>query len=108
MASKVNIEIEQGASFNLSIDLKNSNNDPMVVTGFTSYGQIRKHPQSNIYYSFTTALANGELSLYMSANTTANISQGLYLYDVFLVKSNTETVRIVAGMAVVSPSVSRP
>ena len=42
----------------------------------------------------------------MSDATTATISEGRYVYDVYITSSNGSKSRVIAGMLFVSPGVS--
>ena len=107
MAKKVNIEIEQGATFELILDLQPNTTSNVSFSGYTSRGQIRKHPKSNTYYSFDTSISNSYITLTMSSNVTSNISGGLYLYDVELINSDGKVTRKFSGLATVSSEITK-
>lgn len=105
-ATKMNIEIEQGATFSQTIDLLNTDGTNFIVTGWTGSGQIRKHYAANTAYSFMVALANGAATISMSANVTDTLAGGLYVYDVEIENSGVVR-RIASGMATVLSGVTR-
>lgn len=104
---KINLVIDQGATFNTQIDLTNDAGDPLNVTGYTANGQIRKHYDSNTAVILTTNLANGSLSLSLSANQTANMSYGRYVYDVKIINDSNTVTRLIEGLVTVTPGVTR-
>jgi hypothetical protein len=101
-----NIEIEMGATFTLTVALNDANNNPLNVSSYTSQAAMRQDYQSTNSYSFVTSLANGALTLSMTANTTANIPPGRYVYDAYMINSNGYVARVVEGLVDVSPEVT--
>jgi len=108
MSQKLNIEIEQGATFTKTITILDSDGSEFEVSGWTGTGQVRKHWTSNTAYDFDITLSDGELYFTMNATTTANISHGLYVYDIQITNNVDGTVkRVLSGMVTVSPEVTR-
>jgi hypothetical protein len=107
MATKANITIDQGASFNTIISLTDDAGNALNLTGYTGESQIRKWYTSNNYTNFTLALANGQVQISLDANTTAAISSGRYVYDVILTDSTNTVTRVVEGIVTVTPRVSQ-
>lgn len=105
MSTKVNIEIEQGATFVHDVEIKNTDNTAFDVTGYTGTGTLKKHYLSNTSYTFGVSLSNGECVFSMSAANTSALEEGLYVYDVIITSGNT-VYRVVSGMATVTPGVS--
>ena len=95
MAIKANIIIDQGSTFSTSVNLADDNDNPLDLTTFTAAAQLRKHYTSSNSVSFvvTTGGNTGILTLAMSANTTANIASGRYMYDVELTDSSSNISR---------------
>lgn len=112
MTARVNLIIDQGATFYQEVQLTDQNGDPLVVTYangdpiFTSAGQVRKSYQASNAVNFDTALSNGMLILSMTSNTTGNIVSGRYVYDIELT-SATAVYRIVEGVATVKPEATK-
>lgn len=112
MTARVHLLIDQGATFYQEVQLFDRNNDPLVVTYangdpiYTSASQLRKSYQASNSVSFDTALSNGMLTLSMTADITANIIGGRYVYDAELTAGNTVT-RIIEGIVTVRPEVTR-
>ena len=109
MAIKANIIIDQGATYSTSLDLTDDNGNPLDLTLFTAAAQMRKHYTSSNAVNFvvTTGGATGVLTLALSANTTANIASGRYLYDVELTDSDFNVSRIVEGIVTINPNITR-
>lgn len=109
MGSKVNLVIDQGTSFETTVTLKDDSDDLLNLTGYAAAGQVRKHFTSSNSTSFSITLggANGTMTLALSANSTANIVAGRYVYDVELTDTNSKISRIMEGIVTVTPQVTR-
>lgn len=110
MAIKANLIIDQGTSFVSTLTLTNSDDVPLNLNLYTFSGQIRKHYTSSNSTSFTiTGDGNtGILTLSLSANSTANLVAGRYVYDVEISEiSSNNITRVVEGIVTVTPNVTR-
>lgn len=109
MAIKANIIVDQGSTFNTTIDLTDENDQALDLSGYTGLAQMRKHYTSSNAVSFIVSIipASGTVNLSLSANTTATITPGRYVYDVELMDSTGIISRIVEGIVTVTPNVTR-
>ena len=108
MAAKVNIVIDQGATFNTTYTIHDSIDEPIDFTGFTANSQIRKTYSSSNSYTFDVSLSNsGLVTLFMNAATTNSIVAGRYVYDVEVESLSGIRSRIVEGIVTVTPQVTR-
>lgn len=108
MAAKVNILIDQGATFTTSYTILDDSDQPVDFTTYTGQSQMRKTYTSSNSHAFTVGLhSNGQIDLAMTANTTASIVAGRYLYDVEVVASSGIVSRLVEGIATITPNITR-
>ena len=109
MGTKVNLVVDQGATFETVLTLTQDNGDLIDLTGYTGSAQLKKHYTSSNGTSFSVALggANGTVTLGMSANATANVVSGRYVYDVELTDSGGVITRLIEGIVTVTPQVTR-
>lgn len=110
MAIKANLIVDQGSSFVTTLALTDSNDNPINLNLYTFSGQIRKHYTSSNSTSFTiTGNGNtGVLTLSLSANSTANLVAGRYLYDIEITETSSSNItRVVEGIVTVTPNVTR-
>lgn len=107
MATRANITIDQGATFNTSISLTDDNGDPLDLTGYTCQGQIRTTYSSINAISFTTNLSNGSVSLFLDSNTTSSMYNSRYVYDVILTDIHNNITRVVEGIVYINPGVTK-
>jgi len=109
MATKANLLIDQGATYSTSIDILDENGVAIDLTNYTGAAQMRKHYTSSNSIAFSVGLggADGTLTLSMSANVTANITSGRYVYDVELTSNTGVVSRVLEGIVTVTPNVTR-
>jgi hypothetical protein len=112
MASYVELILDQGTTFNniinLSDDITNSN---INISGYTVRSQMRRsyysaNATANITCTITNA-AQGEITMNMSAGTTANIKAGRYLFDLETVDGLGTVSRVLEGIITVTPGITR-
>lgn len=112
MAAYVELYMDQGTTFNSVINLTNDlTNANINVFGYSVTSQMRRsyysaNATANLTCTITNA-QNGEITLSLNANTTANIKSGRYLFDVKLVDNVGVTSRVLEGIITVTPRVTR-
>lgn len=111
MAEYIELTINQGATFKKSRTLKNADQTPIDLTGYTFVSQIRKsfysmNPTANITVT-TTDTANGIIELSMVAADTANVKAGRYVYDLKMTTDAGIVIREMEGVVTVTPQVSK-
>lgn len=107
MATKVNLLIDQGASFSTSINLTNTEGDALDLTNYSGAAQLRKNYTSSNATSFNVSLSTGVVSLSMNSTSTSVLEPGRYVYDVILTDSSNTVSRIAEGIITVTPNVTR-
>lgn len=110
MAIKANLIIDQGTTFDTTINVSDEDGNPIDLTGYTGASQMRKHYSSISSYAFTVNVneIDGTVTLTMNAATTNTIPYGRYVYDCELTKASTGTViRLIEGIVTISPQVTR-
>lgn len=94
MAAILNLQIQQGTSFETEVTIEESSGVPLDLSGFTLRSEMRKHYTSAnttaTFVASTLAPVAGKLTLGLTAATTAAIKAGRYLYDVEIVSAGTE------------------
>lgn len=111
MASgKLDITVEQGATFSRTITIKDASNTAVNISSDTFAGQIRKRHQSSTKeadFDFTiTDGANGEVTATISNTDTSSMDPGDFVYDIEWTSGSTVT-RLLEGTATVTPEVTR-
>lgn len=109
MSTKANLVIDQGATFAADLYLSDEDGTKLVLNGYQANSQMRKwYTSTNPTATFTTFIniSSSFITLSLTANQTANIASGRYVYDVELNDGGT-TSRIVEGIITVTPQVTR-
>lgn len=107
MAQKTNITIDQGTTFTYNFTVSDTNGDPVDLSGYTANSQMRKSYSSSNATTFTCATSTGQVTISLTANQTANVVAGRYVYDVELTAANGAVTRHVEGIVTVTPQVTR-
>lgn len=122
-AAKLNITIEQGATFFRTVTVKDSAGDPIDITGWTLRGQVRESQSADTpLASFVCAILDqitntGEATFSLSATVTAampeatyikpSLKNSLYLYDLEVEKPGGEVIRLLQGVVTFVPEVTK-
>lgn len=118
VAGTYNITCNQGATFSRTITWTDSARDPYNISTYTARMHVRETVNAaSTIVELTTAngritlganvATQGQVSLLIAANTTANLTPGLYVYDLELVSSTGIVDRILEGNFKVSAEVTR-
>lgn len=106
-----NLVVNCGSDFGQTFTLEDTQSNSVYnLTGYTVTAQMRKHAGSSTAIDFATVVVlpetNGEIILSLSAETTASIKPGRYVYDVVIGRNSAKT-RVVEGMVLVREGVTR-
>jgi len=110
VAAYSEIVVEQGATFSTTINVEDSQGSAVNLSGYTAESQIRKSYYSSTANNFTatvTGIANGEITLSMTAANTANLTPGRALYDLLITSPAGVKTRVIEGIVTITPSVTR-
>ena len=109
-ARNVNLVLEQGVDFQAVFTIRNNNNSPLNLTGYTGISSIRKSPTSSTAYPLTLSfpdLLNGKVAVSMGHTATGTMEGGRYVYDVELIDGAGRISRIIEGTVTITPNVTR-
>lgn len=109
--SYAELTVDQGSTFESTIDLVTDDGAVINVAGYVFTGQIRKsyystNPTANLTLAIVDA-ANGNVKVSISAANTANIKAGRYLYDIKMTDTSNTITRLVEGVITITPQVTR-
>lgn len=112
MAAYTELIVDQGATFNnvinLADDITNAN---INISGYIVRSQMRRsYYSANATANITCTITNagqGEITMNMNANTTANIKAGRYLFDLETVDTFGTVSRVLEGIVTVTPGITR-
>ena len=105
----VNIQIEQGANFSSTFDVKRDDYLPLDLTGFSFVAKMRKHAAAAGSIGFAVTYGSeptaGRVTLSMTNAQTGIITAGRYEYDVMISNNNTGVkTKIFTGQIMVNPT----
>ena len=109
MAQVQNIYIDQGTTFALTVGVADQLGNPKDLTEYTAAAQMRKSYYTSAATSFTaeiTGPTDGEVTISLTATQTSMLKAGRYVYDIEITSSE-EVVRVLEGIVVVNPEVTR-
>jgi hypothetical protein len=103
MSSQLNIYIDQGTDFRLTVELFDDDDLDLPISNYSFYGDIRK-----LYSSKRAAEFEFEknITLVIDADITAQLKPGKYQYDVIMKKPTGELSKIVDGLATVISTIT--
>lgn len=114
MSKRYDITIEQGATFELSVEWKDSAGAAVNLTGYTAAMQVRRTYGGPTILSLATGgsgitidAALGKLSIAIARSTTQALAAPLQgVYDLEVTNGGT-TYRLLEGSVLVTPEVTR-
>jgi len=109
-AGTYNFVLDQGATFTRQLTVK-ENGSAMNLTGYSVASKMRStHDTSTVAGTFTCTISNasgGIITISMTSSTTANIEEGMYVYDLEITSSGGTVTRLMEGNITVNPEVTR-
>jgi hypothetical protein len=110
-AAYTELYLEQGTTFTTNITLDDVYGDAYNLSTLVAKSQIKKsYYSANVTAEFTTSIPNantGVIVMTLDAETTANIAAGRYVYDVSIKDTANTVTRVLEGVMIVSPQVTR-
>ena len=110
MATISNIYIDQGSGFSNTITVTGADGNVLDLTGYSAAAQMRKSYGSSTAYTFTTSIpspAEGKVRIAFTSTDTDAIPGGRYLYDVEITSSGGSKTRVIEGIVVVTPQITK-
>jgi hypothetical protein len=110
VAAYSELNIEQYATFSTTVNVEDTVGTAINLSGFSAASQIRKSYYSSVAGAFeatVTGIANGEITLSMTAANTSILSPGRYLYDLVITDSSGVKTRVVEGIVNVLAGVTQ-
>jgi hypothetical protein len=109
-----NFTMDQGSNWNLNVIYKDSNGNPINLTGYTAAMQLRQNYNSDAAEltlntsngGITITGAQGKLFLSATAAQTGALDAGFYVYDLEITSGGVVT-RIIQGQVTVAGEVTR-
>jgi len=110
MANVTNLFIDQGSNTTVTIYVTDNTGTARNLSGYSARSQLRRSYTSTSNTSFTVSISNpadGEITINLTADQTANLKYGRYVYDVELISNSYSVERIIEGIITVYPEVTK-
>lgn len=114
MATSYNISTYQGDFLQATLSLKDTNNNPISLTGYDVRGQVRtSYGSTGVLLNLNPTITNsasGLVSIAIPSETTENIPVGIFVYDIERFPSGIETgnsIKLMVGKFIVLPESTR-
>ena len=107
---QVNIMMECGADFTMSIIIRDDSDSLVDLTGYTVEAQLREFPEAEDYLQFTATHNNsgGKITITMAHEDTASIAYTSGVYDVYITDPYNVREKVIEGNVTVAPAVTKP
>ena len=112
MAAIANLTLDQGATFNSDVTVKDANGNAFNLTGYTASAKMAKGYSSTRTRTTITCTVAGDattgvVTMSLTADQTAALEEGRYLYDLEILQTSSSTItRVIEGIITVRPQVS--
>lgn len=114
MAVQKNFEVDQNTTFTFVIQYKDSNGDPIDLTGASAKMQVRDTKGgTKLAFTLTSPASgitidptNGKLTIRMTPTQTNKLFYPKSSYDIMLTDSNAVKIKLVEGFLTLSRSVT--
>lgn len=113
-AARHRLKCEQGATFRLVGTYRGSDGEPVDLTGCTARMQVRRRAGAEPVLldlssgdGITLGGIAGTVAIVIDADTTADLPDGRFAYDLEIESDGGEVTRLLEGDFVVDPEVTR-
>jgi hypothetical protein len=105
------ITIYAGVDFTTTFTFTNESNTPIDISGNIVCAELRKFETETSFVSFDVDYSNainGQIRLSLKNSSTLNLEPGRYYYDILLLETTGNVLKVVNGYAIVSKSITPP
>ena len=106
MSSQLNIYVDQGADFRLTVELFDDNDLDLPIANYSFFGDLRKLYSTKRAAEFEFEKSDNDITLILDSDTTSQLTPGKYQYDVLMKKPTGELSKIVEGLAFVVSTIT--
>lgn len=110
MAAISNLYIDAGSTFNAIVTVRGTDGNVLNLTGFTVASQIKKSYGSLVAYNFSASIydgPSGKVRIVLSSTLSSTIKPGRYLYDIEVTAPSLEKLRVVEGLVIITPEITK-
>lgn len=109
MATRVNIYIDQGTDFGVSISVNEADGTPLFDSNVEFFSSTRKVFSVTKQFDFlvSSGEAPGSISIELPAEVSANIDPGKYEYDILMRTEDNNIFKVLEGLVFVIPTMTK-
>lgn len=105
------LRIEQGASYQFTVNLKDQYGVPFDLTGYTGSAQLRHNyadatPSASLTCLVDSPSSSGSITLSLAPSSSMSVTACKYVWDMEIT-SGSAVYRIFEGIAQITPNVTR-
>ena len=109
MTVRSNIYINKNTDFQAPLSFFDDDG-PIDLSDYSFFGQIRKVYSTAIVAEFQFHLVDlvaGEVELYLTNETTKNLPEGKYQYDILIQHTTGEVTKVLEGLVFITSTVTQ-
>ena len=106
MSSQVNIYIDKGTDFRLTVELFDEDDLDLPISSYEFFGDIRKIYSNKKSAEFEFQKSDNDITLVLGSDITSQLAPGKYQYDVIMKKQTGELSKIINGLAFVVSTIT--
>jgi hypothetical protein len=106
MSSQVNIYIDKGTDFRLTVELFDEDDLDLPINSYEFFGDIRKLYSTKKAAEFQFQKSSNDITLILASDITSQLAPGKYQYDVIMKKQTGELSKIINGLAFVVSTIT--
>lgn len=109
MAAYLVLDVDQNSEFSTTINVYDNYGQHMNLASYNAYSQFSQSPYSETVYNFDSTVsdaANGEITISLTSEYSANVRPGRYLYDILIVSPTNTKTRVIEGIVNIYPDIT--
>ena len=106
MSSQLNIYIDKGTDFRLTVELFDEDDLDLPISNYEFFGDIRKLYSTKRAAEFEFQKTENDITLIIGADITSQLTPGKYQFDVIMKKPTGELSKILNGLAFVISTIT--
>lgn len=111
MPTQANLYVDKGTDFGINLELTAEVNpgDVFIISDKSFHCSFRKHYSTEIVANAEITIldsVNNAIELFISGQTTANLDDGNYVYDIVMVSPSGAQTKILEGLLKIVPTVT--
>jgi hypothetical protein len=110
VSREYDLYVDQGSYYSIALELTTPNGQPIDLTDYTVFSQMRKSGSSSVGYDIDVDIidsSNGKIRVMFTADVTSEMPAGRYFYDVVIKDDANDRLRVMEGIVTLTPQITR-